>query len=126
MKKTENALDKIYDRYIEEAAQADRLQKNTAKIIRNISIPVVSAAAIAGLCLGISKLGVFSGSQGVELLPAASGNDTAEADSASTTVLPSDIQIPQEIVFPSQIPLVQKTQADIQSIIFGSEFPNVL
>ncbi len=126
MKKTENALDKIYDRYIEEAAQADRLQKNTAKIIRNISIPVVSAAAIAGLCLGIGKLGVFSGSQGVELLPATSGNDTAEAGSASTTVLPSDIQIPQEIVFPSQIPLVQKTQADIQSIIFGSEFPDML
>ena len=54
MKKLNNALNEINDKYIEEAAQSERLQSNTAKTIRNIAVPVVSAAAVAGLCLGLT------------------------------------------------------------------------
>lgn len=127
MKNLNNSMDNIHDKYIEEAAQSVRLQSTAGRTVRNIAIPVVSAAAIAGLCFGMSRLGVFGGSKGVDLLPAASGNDTAEASGAETSlVIPGELAAPEEPVFPEQIPVVQKTQADIESIIFGSEFPDML
>ncbi|MBE6901970.1 MAG: hypothetical protein E7478_05805, partial [Ruminococcaceae bacterium] len=131
MKKLNNALNEINDKYIEEAAQSERLQRNTAKTVRNIAVPVVSAAAVVGLCFGMTKLGVFGGKEGVDLLPASSDTSGAAASTASSTTVtvpyqPNDYQYEQDIFFPDDIPLVNKTQSDIESIIFGSEFPEML
>ncbi len=118
MKKLNNALNEVQDKYIEEAAKADRLQSGTAKTIRNIAIPVASAAAIAGLCFGLNAIGVFGGRQSVDLLP-----------STSTTTPTSPDQIISDLkgeYYPEQMPLALQTNADIESIVFGSEFPEML
>ena len=127
MKKLNDALNEINDRYIEEAAQSVRLHNTSARTVRNIAVPVASAAAVAGICLGMAKLGFFSGPQGVDLLPASS--DSTESTTATTITAPyaeNDFQYPIQMSFPEHIPIVQQTQADIEGIVFGSEFPYML
>ncbi len=125
MKKTiNNALNEISDKYIEEAYNATGLQHTTARTIRNIAIPVASAAAIAGLCLGMSKLGVFK-SGGVDLLPAESTNGAG--DTSSITVNdPQYEYIGYTPSLPDNIPLVLQTTDHIESIVFGSQYPEMI
>lgn len=121
MKKLNNALNDIHDSYIDEAAKATRLENKTAKIVRNIAVPLASAAAVAGVCIGLNGLGVFGTKpQGVDLLPADStGSDMT---SASTSVSIDDrFEIPHKIDFPEELPVVQMTQADIMSVKFSDE-----
>lgn len=125
MKKTiNNALNEISDKYIEEAYNATGLQHSTARTIRNIAIPVASAAAIAGLCLGMNKLGVFK-SGGVDLLPAES---TSGAGDTSTITVndPQYEYIGYTPSLPDNIPLVLQTTDHIESIVFGSQFPEMI
>lgn len=125
MKKTiNNALNEISDKYIEEAYNATGLQHSTARTIRNIAIPVASAAAIAGLCLGMNKLGVFK-SGGVDLLPAES--TSGAGDTSSITVNdPQYEYIGYTPSLPDNIPLVLQTTDHIESIVFGSQFPEMI
>ncbi len=125
MKKTiNNALNEINDKYIEEAANSTRLQNTTAKTIRNIAVPVASAAAIAGLCLGMSKLGVFR-SGGVDLLPADSTSGAGDTSSIVTND-PQYEYIGYTPILPDNIPLVLQTTDHIESIVFGSQFPEMI
>lgn len=127
MKKLNNALNEVHDNYIEEAAKADRLENRAAKTVRNIAIPVASAAAVAGLCIGLNGLGVFGGkSQGVELLPADSGSSANTSTTQTAPNQPNDYQYEFIGYLPAEIPLSLQTQSDIESIIFGSEFPEML
>lgn len=123
MKKLNDALNEVHDNYIEEAAKADRLHSTAATTVRRIAVPLASAAAIAAVCLGLNSMGVFGGnaSKGVDLLPANSG----AADSTAITEN-SDFTLPQLLSMPEEIPLVLRTQEDIQGIIFGSQFPEII
>ncbi len=78
-----NSLNDINDKYIEEAANATRLQNTTARTIRNIAIPVASAAAVAGICFGMGRLGVFGGG-GVDLLTSDTTSGAADTSSIVT------------------------------------------
>ncbi len=119
-----NALNEINDKYIEEAYNATRLQHNTAKTIRNIAIPVASAAAIAGLCLGLGKLGVFR-SGGVDLLPA--DTTSGAGDTSSITINDPAYEFNGYTPsLPDRMPLVLQTTEHIESIIFGSQFPEMI
>ncbi|MBQ8170704.1 MAG: hypothetical protein IJZ95_01815 [Oscillospiraceae bacterium] len=127
-KKLDNALNEVYDKYIEEAANADHLEHNTGRLIRNIAIPVGCAAAVAGLCLGLSQMGVFGGKQGVDLLPESSAN-SAQGTTSAVQQEEHDFKYPVingEIEFPAVMPLVQRSQIEVESIIFGSQFPEML
>ena len=126
MKRLNNALNEVHDNYIEEAAKADHLEKSTAKTVRNIAIPVASVAAVAGICLGLNAIGVFGGKQGVELLPADSGSSANTSASQTVPYEPNDYQHELVGYLPAEMPLVLQTQSDIESIIFGSEFPDML
>lgn len=84
--KLNNALNDVSDKLIEEAAKADRLENNTARIVRNIAVPVASAAAIAGLCIGLAKMGVFNTSQGADLLPSSSTADNSGAGAVTSQI----------------------------------------
>lgn len=123
MKKLNNALNEVHDNYIEEAAKADRLHSSAAATVRRIAIPLASAAAIAAVCFGLNSAGVFGGkaSQGVDLLPASSG-----AASSTTIAENNDFTLPQLDAVPEEIPLVLRTDGDIQGIIFGSQFPEMI
>lgn len=121
-----NALNEVNDKYIEEAHNATHLQHNTAKTIRNIAVPVASAAAIAGLCLGLAKLDVFR-SGGVDLLPA--DTTSGAGNTSSITINDPDYQYGfngYTPILPDRIPLALQTSEHIQSIIFGSEFPEMI
>ncbi len=126
MKKTiDNALNEINDKYIEEAANASRLQNTTARTVRNIAIPVASAAAVAGICFGMGRLGIFGGN-GVDLLPSSSTTGSGSADTSSI-VAGDEINISSYwIDLPDEIPLAQITTADVEEIIFGSQFPEMI
>lgn len=126
MKKLNDALNEVHDNYIEEAAKADRLEKSTAKTVRNIAIPVASVAAVTGLCIGLNSMGVFGGKQGVDLLPANSGSSASASTSQTVPYEPNDYDFPQLAYLPVEIPLSLQTRSDIESIIFGSEFPEML
>lgn len=127
MKKLNNALNEVHDNYIEEGAKADRLHNSTAKTIRNIAIPVASAAAVAGICLGLNAVGVFSGkSQGVDLLPADSASSAHASTTQTAPYQPNDHQGEYIAHLPKGMPLVLQTTDNIESIIFGSEFPDML
>ncbi|MBQ4165928.1 MAG: hypothetical protein IJD85_06360, partial [Oscillospiraceae bacterium] len=121
MKKLNNALNDINDSYIDEAAKATRLENKTARIVRNIAVPLASAAAVAGVCIGLNGLGVFGTKpQGVDLLPADS--TSSDMTSASTSVSVDDrFEIPHRIDFPEELPVVQMTQDDIMSVKFSDE-----
>lgn len=123
MKKLNNALNEVHDNYIEEAAKADRLHSSAAATVRRIAIPLASAAAIAAVCFGLNSAGVFGGkaSQGVDLLPANSG-----AASSTTIAENNDLTLPQLDAVLEEIPLVLRTDSDIQGIIFGSQFPEMI
>lgn len=126
MKKLNNALNEVYDKYIDEAANADRLHSSTAKTVRRIAVPVASAAAVAGICLGLNAVGVFGGKQGVDLLPTDSGSSAQSSTSQTVPYQPNDFQYELVGYLPKDMPLVLQTQSDIESIIFGSEFPDML
>lgn len=126
MKKLNNALNEVHDNYIEEAAKADRLESTTEKTVRNIAIPIASVAAVAGLCIGLNSMGVFGGKKGVELLPADSGSSANTSTSQTAQNQPNDYQYELAGYLPAEMPLVLQTQSDIESIIFGSEFPDML
>ncbi len=121
MKKLNNALNDINDSYIDEAAKATRLENKTARIVRNITVPLASAAAVAGVCIGLNGLGVFGTKpQGVDLLPADS--TSSDMTSASTAVFIDDrFEIPHRIDFPEELPVVQMTQDDIMSVKLSDE-----
>ncbi len=119
-----NALNEINDKYIEEAYNATHLQHTTARTIRNIAVPVASAAAIAGLCFGMGKLGVFNNG-GVDLLLA----DTTSGAANASSIIVNDPQyefIGYTPALPDKIPLVLQTSEHIESIIFGSQFPEMI
>ena len=127
-KKLDNALNEVYDKYIEDAANADHLERNTGKLVRNIAIPVGCAAAVAGLCLGLSQMGLPGGKQGVDLLPESSAN-SAQGTTSAVQQEEHDFKYPVingEIDFPAVMPLVQRSQIEVESIIFGSQFPEML
>ncbi len=126
MKKTiDNALNEINDKYIEEAANASRLQNTTARTVRNIAIPVASAAAVAGICFGMGRLGIF-GSNGVDLLPSSSTTGSGSADTSSI-IAGDEINVSSYwIDLPDEIPLAQITTTDVEEIIFGSQFPEMI
>ncbi len=126
MKKTiNNALNEISDKYIEEAAKADRLQNTTARTVRSIAIPVASAAAVAGLCFGMGRLGIFGGN-GVDLLPGSSTTSSGAADNSSI-ISDSEYNTSTFLVdLPDTIPLAQITTTDVEEIIFGSQFPEMI
>ncbi len=126
MKKLNDALNEVHDKYIDEAAKADRLEHSTAKTVRNIAIPVASAAAVAGLCIGLNSMGVFGGKQGIDLVPADSGSSANASTSQTVPYEPNDYQYELIGYLPAEIPLSLQTQSDIESIIFGSEFPEML
>ncbi len=126
MKKLNDALNEVHDNYIEEAAKADHLEKSTAKTVRNIAIPVASVAAVAGLCIGLNSMGVFGGKQGVDLLPADSGSSAHASTTQTVSPDTNDFQFEPLGYLPFEIPLSLQTRSDIESIIFGSEFPEML
>lgn len=123
MKKLNDALNEVHDNYIEEAAKASRLHSTAATTVRRIAVPLASAAAIAAVCFGLNSMGVFGGnaSKGVDLLPASSG-----AADSTTIAENNDFTLPQLSAMPEEIPLVLRTQEDIQGIIFGSQFPEII
>ncbi len=125
MKETiNNALNEINDKHIEEAYHADRLQNTTARTVRNIAIPVASVAAVTALCLGLGKLGVFK-SGGVDLLPESTTNGAGDTSS----IIINDPQyeyIGYTPVLPDTMPVVLQTSEHIESIVFGSEYPEMI
>ncbi|MGN0686926.1 MAG: M23 family metallopeptidase [Oscillospiraceae bacterium] len=123
MKKLNNALDMINDKYIEEAANADRLQRTSSHRIRSVAVPIVSVAAVAALCFGISRLTETDRKKGVDLI------DRSNAAGENTSVsepLPDKPEQSDDIEFPDKIPLVLMTQSAVEDIIFGSEFPEMI
>lgn len=125
MKETiNNALNEINDKYIEEAYHADRLQNTTARTVRNIAIPVASVAAVTALCLGLGKLGVFKNG-GVDLLPESTTNGAGDTSS----IVVNDPQyeyIGYTPILPDTMPVVLQTSEHIESIVFGSQFPEMI
>lgn len=125
--KLNNAMNDISDKLIEEAANATRLENKAARIARNIALPVMGAAAVAGLCIGLGKLGVFGRPQGVDLVSPA---QTGAAD--GTTVygpMNEYYNVPQyefRYHIPGYGPLVSVTQEYVQSAVFDSELPRVI
>lgn len=127
MKKLNNALNEVHDNYIDEAAKADRLVNSKAKTIMNIAIPVAATAAVVGICLGLNGLGVFGGKpQGVDLLPADSGSSSHSSTTQTVPFEDNDFTYPVRQSLPEEIPLALQTKSDIERIIFGSEFPDML
>lgn len=120
--KLNRAMNDISDKLIEEAANADRLENNGARMIRNIVIPVASVAAVAGLCVGLGKLGVFGRSQGVDLV----GSSSAAASTATAVEEPPQYVLDEQQVFPNRFPLVSVTQEHVLNVSFGSEYPHVI
>ncbi len=120
-----NALNEINDKYIDEAYHADHLQNTTARTVRNIAIPVASVAAVAGLCLGLGKLGVFKSHGGVDLLPA----DSTSGAGDTSSIIVDDPQYEYTgytPILPDTMPIVLQTTDHIESIVFGSQFPEML
>ncbi len=70
--KLNKALEKIDPVLIEEAMYADKLEHKTAKAVKTAVIIGVSAAAVAGLCLGAATLGLKSRS--VDLIDVSGAN----------------------------------------------------
>lgn len=127
MKKTiNNALNQINDKYIEEAYNADRLQNNAAKTIRNIAISVASVAAVAGLCLGLGKLGVFKGDGGVDLLPESTANGAGDTSSVIVDGGDQYEYIGYTPILPDTMPIVLQTSEHIESIVFASQYPEMI
>lgn len=127
MKKLNNAMNGINEKYIEEAANATYIENKKGKLIRNIAVSAAGVAAAAGICIGLGSAGVFGGSnKGVDLLPASSvpSSDSASTTSA-TTVEKSEIELPG-VEIPETMPLVNITNEYAHSLIFGSEFPEML
>lgn len=116
--KLNRAMNDISDKLIEEAANADRLENNRARMIRNIVIPVASVAAVAGLCIGLGKLGVFD-RQGVDLVD----SSAASASTTATTVEGPLFEIEGEYTMPSRFPLVSVTKEYVEGVEFGKEYP---
>ncbi len=100
--KINNAMNDISDKLIEEAAKADRLEHKTARIIRNIAVPVGAVAAAAAVCFGLNQMGVFGG-RGVELVESSSAADSTTATTSDTSsdtvseVTAEPIEFPKDI-----------------------------
>lgn len=119
--KLNNAMTDISDKLIEEAARADRLENNTARIIRNITIPVASVAAIAGLCFGLHQIGVFGKPQGVDLVASSSPSD--KTDSASSDII---LPEPDKYEFPKELPLTKVSDGHIIGMKFDELHPEMI
>ncbi len=131
MNRTDKALDKIEDRFIEEAANAKSLTKKSRAWV---ALPVAAAAAV-GIFFAVQ-----GGNGGVDLLPANSGENAAGETAENTTIYPDNngaaltdsSAATAEAVgtdnsgFPQVIPLKLRSQEEIESIVFGSEFPDMI
>ncbi len=129
--KLNNALNEINDKYIEEAATADRLERSPAKAIKYIAGGTAAVAAVAAICVGLNHLGVFN--RGVDLvdsLPSTSqdspSSDTPESTYISEIPPSENHQSEFEYYWEESMPLVSVTQDYIDNLIFGSEFPYML
>ncbi len=119
--KLNNALNNINEKYIEEAANADRLEKPSASAIKYIAGGTAAAAAVAAICIGLNHFGVFN--RGVDLVdsvPSASGSTTSDS------ALSDGYQYELEYYWEDSMPLVSITQDYVDNLIFGSEFPYML
>lgn len=120
--KLNNALNEINDKYIEEAANADRLESSPVKYIKYVTGGAAAVAAVAALCIGLNHLGVFN--RGVDLvdsLPSSSqGGASDEQPSAE------GYQYAYAYYWEESMPLVSVTQDYAENLVFGSEFPYML
>ncbi len=129
--KLNNALNEINDKYIEEAANADRLESSPVKYIKYIAGGAAAVAAVAAVCVGLNHFGVFN--RGVDLVDSlpSSSQDSPNSDAPESTYIseipPSDgYQYEFEYYWEESMPLVSITQDYIDNLIFGSEFPYML